>query len=63
MSSNINYQELKNKVQENDNPMLEPLRNLFAFMNYMDNEYQKDNDGKHSPYLEEFYQKQESKQK
>ena len=23
--------------------------------------YQKDNDGKHSPYLEEFYQKQEAK--
>ena len=61
MSSTINYQELKNKVQENDNPTLEPLRNLFAFMDYMDAEYQKDNDGEHSPYLEEFYQKQEAK--
>lgn len=55
MSSTINYQELKDKVQENNNPILEPLRNLFAFMDYMDNEYQKANDGKHSPYLEEFY--------
>ena len=60
MSSNINYQELKNKVQENDNPTLEPLRNLFAFMDYMDAEYQKDNDGEHSPYLEEFNQKEEA---
>lgn len=48
-------------IQENDSPTLEPLRNLFAFMDYMDAEYQKDNDGKHSPYLEEFYKKQEAK--
>lgn len=61
MSSNINYQELKHMIQENDNSTLEPLRNLFTFMDYMDAEYQKDNDGKHSPYLEEFYKKQEAK--
>lgn len=44
MCNNINYQELKHMIQENDNPTLEPLRNLFAFMDYIDAEYQKDNE-------------------
>ena len=42
--------ELKDLVNKSDSPELEPLRNLFGFMDYMNNEYKKENDGKDSPY-------------
>lgn len=43
--------ELKDLVNKNDSLTLEPLRTLFAFMDYMNNEYKKENDGKESPYF------------
>ena len=42
--------ELKDLVNKSDSPELEPLRNMFALMDYMNNEYKKENDGKESPY-------------
>ena len=42
--------ELKNFVNKNNSPTLEPLRNLFDFMDYMNSEYKKEHDGKESPY-------------
>ena len=43
--------ELKNLVNKSDSTTLEPLRILFSFMDYMNNEYKKQNDGKENPYF------------
>lgn len=42
--------ELKVLVNKSDSPALEPLRNLLGFMDYMNNEYKKEHNGKESPY-------------
>lgn len=42
--------ELKDLVNKSDSSILEPLRNLFGFMDYMNSEYKKEHDGKESPY-------------
>ena len=43
--------ELKNIVSKNDSPTLEPLRNLFRSMDYINNEYKKEHCGKENPYF------------
>jgi len=40
-------------VNKSDSPTLQPLRNLFQFMNYLNEEHKKENGGKDMPYLNE----------
>lgn len=42
--------KLKNLINKSDNPTLEPLRNMFALMDHINDEYKKENNGKESPY-------------
>ena len=42
--------ELKDLVNKSDSLTLEPLRTLFGLMDYINNEYKKEHDGKKSPY-------------
>lgn len=46
----IKTAELKRIVYNSNNPTLEPLKRLFAFADYLDDEYRKTHDGKENPY-------------
>lgn len=43
--------ELREVVNKSDSSALEPLRRLFHFMDYLNEEHKKENDGQESPYL------------
>ena len=49
----MNIKDLKNICDKNNSTNLDSLRRLFAFMDYLNDEYKKDNDGKENPYWRE----------
>lgn len=42
---------LREIVKKSDSPTLEPLRRLFHFMDYLNEEHKKENDGQECPYI------------
>ena len=53
MSGEITMGELKKIVYESDSKKLEPLKRLFAFYDYMNDEYKKTHDGKENPFCDD----------
>ena len=47
--------ELEKLIRESDNPVLEPLRNLFIFMDILNDDYEKEF-GEKCPYWENRYE-------
>lgn len=47
----MTVKDLSEIVNKSDSPTLQPLRNLFHFMDYLNEEHKKENDGKDMPYL------------
>lgn len=46
----MKYGEIKQAVMKNDNPVLEPLKNLFIFCDLLNEDYKKEF-GEEAPYL------------
>ena len=42
--------ELKKAIYESNSPTLEPLKRLFVFADYFDDEYRATHNGKENPY-------------
>ena len=47
----MTVKDLSEIMSKSDSPTLQPLRDLFYFMNYLNEEHKKENDGKDMPYL------------
>ena len=52
--------ELEKLIRESDSPVLEPLRNLFIFMDMLNDNYEKEF-GEKSPYWENRYEESSKK--
>lgn len=50
MSGKITMGELKKIVYESESEKLNPLKRLFAFNDYMNDEYKKTHDGQENPF-------------
>lgn len=50
MTTKIEISELKRIAYKSNSPTLEPLKRLFTFADYLDDEYRKTHDGKENPY-------------
>ena len=49
------YKEIEKAIRESDSPTLEPLRNLFTFMDILNDDYEKEF-GEKNPYWENRYE-------
>ena len=49
------YMEIEKLIRESDSPTLEPLRNLFIFMDMLNDDYEKEF-GEKCPYWENRYE-------
>ena len=52
MSDKITMGELKKAVYESDSEVLKPLKRLFVFNDYMNNEYKKTHEGQENPFCD-----------